>query len=52
MVLVMSGVRTPDMTDDEKTETDESTDADTAPAAPGDSETEVGDTDQHSDADA
>ena len=39
------------MTDDEQIKDDEG-DEDTVPAAPGDSDTEVGDTDQHSDADA
>jgi hypothetical protein len=37
---------------DEEPYSDENNDADTAPAAPGDSDTEAGDTDQHSDADA
>jgi hypothetical protein len=45
------------MPDDEKTERDDDdaaggTDRDTAPGAPGDSDTALGDTDQHSDADA
>lgn len=44
------------MNDDEndkvRDDNDEGTDADTAPGAPGDSDTALGDTDQHSDADA
>ena len=45
------------MTDEERedledTDSDTGTDADTPPAAPGDSDTPAGDTDQHSDADA
>ena len=46
------------MSDDDKTQapdeqdTGEGTDQDNLPGAPGDSDTELGDTDQHSDADA
>ncbi len=48
----MTGARTPVMID-EKTEPDtDDADDDTVPAAPGDSDTDLGDTDQHSDADA
>ena len=38
--------------DPEREYADDDTDADTPPGAPGDSDTELGDTDQHSDADA
>lgn len=44
--------RTPDMTTDPDNTDDTETDEDTLPAAPGDSDTPVGDTDQHSDADS
>ncbi len=38
--------------DEEPYSDDPGTDADTPPGAPGDSDTDLGDTDQHSDADA
>ena len=42
-----------DLPDDERDERDDDdSDADTPPGAPGDSDTPLGDTDQHSDADA
>lgn len=40
------------MSDDPEREALDGDDADTPPGAPGDSDTELGDTDQHSDADA
>ena len=44
--------QTPEKFADEKPYEGQDSDADTAPGAPGDSDTPLGDTDQHSDSDA